>query len=86
MSKSVVDVLEPVEIKPDQRETIACIVVDFAEHALDFSTKMQPVGDTRQHIVAGEPIDLLVRLLLVGDILLHIDPAAAGKRAVSNGD
>ena len=80
----VVDFLEMIEVDPMQREALARIVA--LELAFQLLAEMEAVRDLGQRVVARQPFDLLVRLALRGDVLLHVDPTAAAERPIGDTD
>ena len=80
----IVDLLEVVEVEPQEREALARVV--GPELVLEALAEVEAVGDLGQRVVARQPFDLLVRLPLGGDVLLHVDPSAAGQRLVGDAD
>src|SRR5690606_3322032 len=77
MSELVVGFLEVVEVEPQQRKALAWVV--GLELLLQLLAEMETVGDLGQRVMARQPFDLLVRLALRGDVLLHVDPSATGE-------
>ncbi len=80
----VVDLLEVVEIEPQQREALAGII--RFELVLEALAEMEAVGDFRQRVVTRQPFDLFVGPPLRGDVFLHVDPTAACERLVGHAD
>ena len=84
MPEGVIDFLEVVEIDPMQGK--AASGSNCAEPVLELLAEVVPVGDLGQRIMTRQPIDFLLGKALFGDVLLNIDPAAAGERLVADQD
>ena len=84
VAEGVVHAFEIVEIDPVNGNAIWRL--DPGEHVLELLAEMIAVRDLGQRVVAGEPGDLLLGAALFGDVLLQIDPAAAGKRLIGDED
>ena len=67
-----------------QRKALARVVA--LELPLEALTEVKAVRDLGQRVVPRQPLDLLVRLALCGDVLLHIDPTAARERLIGDAD
>ena len=58
----------------------------FFQRHLELLAKMKSVRDLGEGIVPGEPVDLLLCVPFLGDVLLQIDPTSAGDGLVGDED
>ncbi len=84
MAVAIVDLLEVVEIEPQQREPVAGIIC--FELMLEALAEMEAVGNLGQRVVTRQPFDFFVGPPLRRDVLLHVDPTAGCERFVRHAD
>ena len=84
MAERIVDILEAIEIERQHRHGRTALgLVEFLAQAL---AQVQAVGQIGQRIVVGEVRHAGLDAPLLGDVLVHGDPAAARHRLMPQDD
>ena len=83
MAVRIVDLLEAVEIDPEDGERIG--LLQRRKAGAEFLEEAAAVGEPRQRVLAREFRDALGAALLFGDVLMQVDPAPVGERPAMDG-
>jgi hypothetical protein len=79
MAERVVDLLELVEVD-EQEGRQRALIAWHGQEALDLVAEIDPVGQPRQRVIAGEVADAGFRIAPFGDVLDQHHRAAVGHR------
>ena len=79
MAQRVVDLLELIEVDEQQRREMA-LPVRHLQQPLDLVAEIDPVGQLRELVIAGQMADAGLRIAPLGDVLEQDDGTAVGHR------